>query len=47
MNANLRAAYRLANEIFDKQQLSKAETVIAAEQYDALPILKKVKARGR
>jgi hypothetical protein len=41
MNANLQAANRLANEIFDKQQLSNAETVIAAEQYDALPILKK------
>jgi hypothetical protein len=39
MNANLQAANRLANEIFDKQQLSSAETVIATEQYDALPIL--------
>jgi hypothetical protein len=41
MNAILPAANRLANEIFDKQQLSNAETVIAVEQYDALPIPRK------
>lgn len=43
MNAILPAANRLANEIFDKQQLSNAETVIAVEQYDALPIPRKWK----
>jgi hypothetical protein len=32
MNANLQAANRLANEIFGKQQLSNAETVIATKQ---------------
>jgi hypothetical protein len=39
MNANLQAANRLVNEIFDRQQLSSTET----EQYDALPILRKWK----
>ena len=43
MNANLQGANRLANEIFDKQQLSSAETVIATEQYDALPTPRKWK----
>ena len=43
MNANLEAANRLANEIFDRQQFSSAETVIQTEQYDALPIVRKWK----
>jgi hypothetical protein len=43
MRANLQAANRLANAISDKQQLSSAEPVNVAEQYDALPILRKWK----
>jgi hypothetical protein len=46
MKVNLQAANRLANAIFDKQLLS-TEPVNATEQYDALPLLRKVKARVR